>query len=103
MSTAAEIQLKAEAAAPTAARLIELFEGAWQRELEQLAAPRYIVMPPWVSRIWLEAIGHPRRRHARARGARGRKRALLSSWRPIGKGPRVVIKQEHLPWASVIS
>jgi hypothetical protein len=72
---------------PTVAEIVDAIAVLGQVLDEQEASPggRYVVVhPSWLPTI-ARALGVPVGRHRRARGVRGRKRALYASWRPIWK------------------
>lgn len=95
MSTAAEIQLRAEGAAG----LLAAMERGWREWVAEPTA-RYIIAHPSLYRSLAEARGCPIGRHARARGMRASKRAFHRSYRPAFTGVRIVIKSKDLPpWA----
>jgi hypothetical protein len=43
---------------------------------------KWIVVGPWALKQRAKAMGAPMGKHLRARSVRGRKRALMKSWRP---------------------
>lgn len=56
------------------------------------------VHPSLVRDLWSMAAGIAPRKHSKAGAARGRKRALLNSWRPINGFPASARPVEGLAW-----
>jgi hypothetical protein len=61
----------------------EIVECVRVLDAQPVPDERWMFVPPWVIRAMARILGAPIGRHRRARGVRGRKRALCKSWRPV--------------------